>query len=156
MKTHPFSILIDSGVLYALLDKSDNRNPDARAIVLRVLKGKFGSPNVTDYVLLETSSLLAQRGIRRAIKSLNDFLAENKFRILFVTEDVYLEAMKLTNQDKGDFLSLADSSQIVLSKSLGIDTVATFDSVLANFFQTSVGKGYFDRREEKEKRLLLK
>ena len=124
--------------------------------MLRVLKGKFGTPIVTDYVILETSSLLAQRGIRRAIRPLSDFLTENKFRILFVTEDVYLEAMKLTNKDTGDFLSLTDSSQIVLSRFLGVDTMATFDGVLANFFQTSVGKGDFNRLDEKEKRLLLK
>ncbi|MDH2901854.1 MAG: PIN domain-containing protein [archaeon] len=149
-------MLLDTGVLYALVDTSDNRNLDSKAIMLRVLKGKFGSPNVLDYVILETTTLLLQRRIHEGIKSLHDFLTQNKFRILFVTEDILSESMKLTIQSSTDFLSLADSSQIVLSRSLGIDTIATFDNVLGNFFESKIGKGYFDLLEKGEKRILMK
>lgn len=122
--------------------------------MLRVLKGEFSSPSVLDYVVLETSSLLFQRRINGGVKSLNDFMTQNKFKILFVTQDIFSEAMKLTLQNTSDFLTLADSSQIVFSRALDIDTVATFDSVLGNFFQACIGKGCFDSLENSEKRLL--
>lgn len=150
------SILIDTGVIYALLDKSDNHNLDAKAVMLRILKGNYGSPFVTDYVLLESFSLLGQRGIKEAVKSLQNFLTENKFRTLFVTEEIFSKSMELTLQNTSDFLSLADSSQIILSISLSIDAIATFDSVLGNFFKISVGKGYFSLLEKNERELLVR
>jgi len=122
--------------------------------MFRVLKGGFGSPSVIDHVILETSSLLFQRRIPNAVRSLNDFVTENKFRILFVTEDIFSEAMKLTLQNTSDFLTLADSSQIVFGRDLGVDTIATFDSTLGNFFEKRIGKGCFESLDKKEKRML--
>ena len=140
--------------MYALFDKSDGRNSDARAIMLRILKGGFGSPVIIDYVVLETVTLLNQRKIHSAIHSLMQFLRENKFVIFFITEQVFNEAIEMTTKSETDFLNLSDSSQIVVSKTLGIRTIATFDRVLGNFFETRVGKGYYRLLDEKERRTL--
>ena len=128
---------------------------DAKAVMLHILKGEFGSPNVTDYVILETTLLLQQRNIPRGIKTLCDFLEENKIRILYITEDTFSEAMKMTIDKTSDGLSLTDSIQVILSKLLNIDTIATFDGVLGRFFKLGVGKNYFETLDEKEKILLL-
>ena len=148
------TILVDTGVLYALFDKSDGRNSDARAIMLRILKGGFGSPVLLDYVILETITLLNQRKIHAAIQPLMQFLRENKFTMFFITEQVFSEAVEITIKSEADFLNLTDSSQIVVSKTMGVRAIVTFDSVLGNFFETCVGKGYYKLLDEKERRIL--
>ena len=88
--------------------------------MLRILKGSFGSPIVIDYVILETVTLLNQRKIHAAIRSFMKFLRENKFTIFITTEQVFNEAIEMTIKSETDFLSLSDSSQIVVSKALDI------------------------------------
>ena len=122
--------------------------------MLRILKGGFGSPVVIDYVLLETVTLLNQRKIHSAIQPLMQFLRENKFTIFFITEQVFSKAVEITIKNETDFLNLSDSSQIVVSKTLGVRAIATFDSVLGNFFETCIGKGYSKLLNEKERRTL--
>jgi predicted nucleic acid-binding protein len=141
-------------VLYALFDKSDGRNSDASAIMLRILKGGFGSPIIIDYVILETVTLLNQRKINSQVQPLMQFLRENRFTIFFVTEKIFSEAIEMTIKSEADFLNVSDSSQIVVSKALGVPAIATFDSVLGKFFETCIGKGYYKLLDEKEKRTL--
>lgn len=152
----PPTLLLDTGILYAFADKNDEHYLDARAVLLRCLKGDFGTPVIIDYVILETLTLLQQRGIRAAIETLLRFIHENRFTIYFVTEASFEEAVKLVIEKSKDSLSLTDCSQVVISRDLHVSTIATFDGGLGNFFQTSVGAGYFDQLDEKEKRLLLK
>jgi len=52
------SILIDTGVFYALLDRGDTNHLDAVAVMAHTLEGKFGKAYTTDYVVLETTLLL--------------------------------------------------------------------------------------------------
>jgi predicted nucleic acid-binding protein len=124
--------------------------------MLRCLEGDFGTPIIIDYVILETLTLLQQRGITGIIQKLLQFIRENRFIIFFVREESFDEAIELMLEKSEDSLSLSDCSQVVVSKNLPIGTIATFDGGLRNFFKTSVGQGYFDRLDEKEKRLLLK
>lgn len=122
--------------------------------MLKILKGGFGSPVVLDYVILETVTLLNQKRIHSQVQPLMQFLRENKFTIFFVTEKVFGEAMEMTIKSEPDFLSVSDSSQIVVSKTLGVQTIATFDGVLGNFFEKRIGKGSDDLLDEKERRNL--
>ncbi|MGI0081461.1 MAG: type II toxin-antitoxin system VapC family toxin [Nitrososphaerales archaeon] len=149
---------MDTGVLYALFDKSDSLNQDSRAIMLVILKGNFGSPFVLDYAILEVITLFSRRRITRAIRPLLQFLDENKFRISFVTEEIFREAIKITtvHERPEHFLNLTDSSEIVTARNLGIKTIATFDTVLGSFFADHMGEGYFQRLDEKERQLLSK
>ncbi len=150
------TILLDTGVLYALGDRKDAHNLDAKAIMLRCLKGDFGSPFVVDYVMLETLTLFQQRGISSVIDEMLKFIRLNKIAILFMNEVNFNEATKLMLEETKEILSLADSSQIVVSKEMRIGTIATFDQTLANFFDKSIGKGYYELLNEKEKGHLLK
>lgn len=124
--------------------------------MLRCLKGDFGSPFMVDYVILETLTLFQQRRISSVIEDLLKFIRLNKIAILFVSELSFNEATKLMVEKTKETLSLADCSQIVISKEMHIDTIATFDRTLANFFGKSIGKGYYDQLNEKEKSFLLK
>ena len=156
MKVRP-TILLDIGVLYAFVDNDDERNLDSKAIMLHTLRGIFGSPIIIDYVVVETFLLLKARKLSSRIGVLEEFLQLNRFKIVFVSEDIYNNAMKFAIDKKNqDFLSLTDSSEIVVSRELDYHSIATFDIVLRNFFEVGVGKGYFDQLDEKEKQALLK
>lgn len=150
------TILIDTGVLYAFADKNDEHNLDAKATMLRVLTGGLGSPIVIDYVMLEVITLLNQRRLSTTIRPLVEFLKENRFEMFFIPEQIFSEALELTikSEQQKRFLSLTDSSQIVASKILQVQTIATFDSTLASFFQACIGKNYFDQLSEKERNSL--
>ncbi|MHB2037189.1 MAG: type II toxin-antitoxin system VapC family toxin [Nitrososphaerales archaeon] len=145
---------MDTGVLYAFADKNDEHNLDAKAIMLKCLEGDFGAPVVIDYCVLETLALLQQRRISAVIEELLEFLRENRFTFFFVTEQIFQDATNLMIEKSKDSLSLTDCSQVVVSKEMNIKAIATFDGGLANFFETSVGKGSFDQLEEREKQLL--
>jgi predicted nucleic acid-binding protein len=154
-ETNP-TIIVDTGVLYAFADRDDERHLDAKAILLRILRGDFGSPIVVDYVVLETQLLLSSRKLSHVMQELMEFLRSNSFRMLFVTEEIFNAAIDLIVEKKQDSISLADSSEIVLSRMLHFNAIATFDSVLSSFFDKKVGKGFYDQLEEKEKSALLK
>jgi predicted nucleic acid-binding protein len=125
--------------------------------MLRILREDFGSPIIVDYVILETLLLLNVRKLSYLIESLYDFLRSNKFKIFFVTEEVFNDAMKLTIEKRQrNFLSLTDSSEIVVSGKLDSHVIATFDGLLGNFFERQIGEGCFDQLDEKEKHVLLK
>lgn len=141
-------------MLYAFADKSDEHNTDARAIMFRCLKGDFGAPIIVDYCILETLTLLQQRGLSSVVETLLAFIRENKLRIYFVSEQVFNEATRLMIEKIKDRLSLTDCSQVAVSKELNVESIATFDAGLANFFKTCVGVGCFDLLEDKEKHLL--
>ncbi len=121
----------------------------------RCLKGDFGVPIIVDYCVLETLTLLQQRSLSSVISALLEFIRENRLRIHFVSEQIFTDVTKLTIEKMKDNLSLTDCAQIVVSRELNVETIATFDAGLANFFKTSFGDGYFELLQEKEKRLLL-
>ncbi len=151
-------IIIDTGVLYALFDRKDSRHSDSLAIGLRMALGEFGSPVVSDYVISETITLFYQRKIPRSVRELVAFLDESKFKISFATEEIFRDAIKLCARQEQDrhFLSLADSAQIIISRNLTINTIATFDSVLASFFEGCVGEDYALTLDSKEIGMLKK
>lgn len=124
--------------------------------MFRCLKGDFGVPVIADYCVIETLILLQQRGLSYLIDTLLTFIRENKLKLYFVTEQIFRDATKLVIQKIKDNLSLTDCSMVVVSGGLNVETIATFDAGLANFFTTSVGKGFFSQLEDEEKRLLLR
>lgn len=125
--------------------------------MFKCLKGDFGTPFIIDYCMLETFTLLQQRGLSHVIESLLAFVRTNKIRIYFISEQTFDRAAELmVEKTKQGLLSLADCSQIEVRMELRLDTIATFDTRLANFFKNVVGEGCFDQLDEKEKRLLLK
>lgn len=124
--------------------------------MFRCLKGDFGAPIIVDYCMLETLTLLQQRGLPYLIETLQAFIRENKITIYFVTEQVFRDATKLVIQKIQDNLSLTDCSIVMVSRELNVETIGTFDAGLASFFKTSVGEGSFDELEDNEKRLLLR
>jgi len=87
------TILVDTGVFYALLDKGDVNRLDAVAAMAHALEGKFGKAYTTDY--LETTLLLKSRLGAEAVKTMIDFLNRSGISILVVDEPIFRKALEL-------------------------------------------------------------
>ena len=151
------SILVDTGVLYAFSDKKDELNLDAKAIMFSIVKGDFGSPIIVDYVIVETLLLLKARGINEVARPLMEFLRTNRFKVFFATQKIFDDSVELATKKGGeDDLSLTDSVEVTVSKNFESKTIATFDHTLSNFFQETIGEGFFERLPDREQRALRK
>jgi len=120
------TILIDTGIFYALLDKGDVNHLDAVAVMIHTLEGKFGRAYTTDYVVLETTLLLKSRLSAEAAKAMVDFLDRSGISTLIVDEPILRKSLKLLVKIP-ERLSLCDAASIVLIEDLGIGVLASFD-----------------------------
>lgn len=123
------SIFIDTGVLAAFHNASDEKNPEARSILSRVRQKQYATAFTSDYVIDECTTLIFSRTRNR--KQSNLFLeqalgSEELFTILYTSGEDFSEAAKeyLRQSD----LSFTDCSILALMKSHGIKNIATFDS----------------------------
>jgi len=145
------TILIDTGVFYALLDKGDVNHLDAVAIMVHTLEGKFGRAYTTDYVVLETTLLLRSRLGPEAVKAVVDFLEKSGIAILIVDEPIFRRALKLL-VEMPERLSLCDAAIVVLMEELGIRLLASFDlRSFSGLVPNIIGKGYFASLSDEEK-----
>ena len=146
------TILIDTGIFYALLDKGDVNHLDAVAVMIHTLEGKFGKAYTTDYVILETTLLLKSRLSAEAVKAMVDFLDRSGISTLIVDEPILRRALKLLVK-MPERLSLCDAASIVLIEDLGIGVLASFDlKSFSGLVANIIGKGYYASLSDEEKK----
>ena len=146
------TILIDTGIFYALLDKGDVNHLDAVAVMIHTLEGKFGRAYTTDYVVLETTLLLKSRLSAEAAKAMVDFLDRSGISTLIVDEPILRKSLKLLVK-MPERLSLCDAASIVLIEDLGIGVLASFDlKSFSGLVANIIGKGYYASLSDEEKK----
>ena len=146
------TILIDTGIFYALLDKGDVNHLDAVAVMIHTLEGKFGRAYTTDYVVLETTLLLKSRLSAEAAKAMVDFLDRSGISTLIVDEPILRKSLKLLVKIP-ERLSLCDAASIVLIEDLGIGVLASFDlKSFSGLVANIIGKGYYASLSDEEKK----
>ena len=146
------TILIDTGIFYALLDKGDVNHLDAVALMIHTLEGKFGKAYTTDYVILETTLLLKSRLSVEAVKAMVDFLDRSGISTLIVDEPILRKSLKLLVK-MPERLSLCDAASIVLIEDLGIGVLASFDlKSFSGLVANIIGKGYYVSLSDEEKK----
>ena len=122
-------ILIDTGILGALVNTKDENHDRAVRILDSVMKKKYGTPILTDYILDEVVTLLYIRTKRPELSiEIGTKIIEEKFGKYFKIPKEVVEKTWLTYQTlvfKG--LSFTDCSLIEFGKHLSCDTIATFD-----------------------------
>jgi len=147
------SIIIDTGVFYALLDRGDINHLDALAIMVHTLDGRFGKAFTTDYIVLETTLLLKARIGVDAVKAILGFLEESGITVIVIDEVTFRKSLKILLKNP-EILSLCDAATLSLIEELNIETLATFDlRSFSSYTVNIVGKGYFStlNKEEKER-----
>ncbi|WP_244403867.1 type II toxin-antitoxin system VapC family toxin [Pyrolobus fumarii] len=127
-------MLVDSSVIIAALNKSDSLHRRAVRLLSDILRGAYGIPHVTDYIIDEVLTYMAMRGGREAaLKAGALFFEKKAFRIIPVTIDMFNEAWSLFARHTPR-ISFTDATSIVAAKVYNLSYIATFDEELASLY----------------------
>ena len=145
------SILIDTGIFYALLDEGDINHIDALAIMTHILEGKFGKAVTTDYVILETTLLLKTKIGPEAVKNFLNFLEQSGITTITIDEETFQKTLKLVKKHPRS-LSICDAATLTIIEDWNINNLATFNlRSFKNLAENIIGKGYFNTLTNNEK-----
>lgn len=127
------SVLVDTSVIVAALNLRDRKRSGARRLLADILRGKYGTPFVTDYIVDETLTFLASRSAEAARRAGALFFEKPVFRILPVSIDVFNAAWVLFQRHL-PVLSFTDATTVEAAKAYGVDYIATLDEPLARLY----------------------
>jgi predicted nucleic acid-binding protein len=148
------TVMVDTGIFYALFDKSDIHHLDSLALLTDVLEGRFGAPYTTDFVVLESTLLLRGRGGPGMARAMIKLLKKGGISVMLVEEEVYASALGLF-EDRAETLSLCDAVSVVLMKKLNIQRLASYDErSFLGMTKQLIGRRYFDSLEERRQKLI--
>ncbi len=122
-------ILLDSGVVLAYTNTTEEHHKRAVEIFDRIDAGAYGTAVITDYVFDEAITLILSRtkNFKMALKT-GEYLLEAVEMIN--TEMVFEDSWKIFKTQNSQRLSFTDCSIIAVCKANGIATIATFDRAL--------------------------
>ncbi|MDA4116021.1 MAG: PIN domain-containing protein [Thaumarchaeota archaeon] len=148
------TIMVDTGVFYALFDRSDIHHLDSLALLTDTLEGKFGAPYTTDLVVLESTLLLKGRGGPGMARAFIKLLNKGGISVMLLDDEVYAAALTLFDE-RTETLSLCDAASLVLMKRLGIQKLATYDErSFGAMTKQVIGRGYFDSLDETRQKVM--
>ena len=121
-------IFVDTSAWLALADAHDRDHAEAQAFHGRLRRGEFGKLATTNYVMVETLTLVRRRvGLAPAV-TLSNAVREGKEVQLFWVEPVHHQkAVGLMSAHADKRWSLTDCSSFVIMRALGIQRAFTFD-----------------------------
>ncbi len=148
------TIMVDTGVFYALFDRSDVHHLDSLALLTDALEGRFGAPYTTDFVVLESTLLLKVGGGAGMARAFIRLLKKGGISVMLLDEEAYAAALALFDE-RAEKLSLCDAASLVLIKQLNIQRLASYDErSFLGLTKQVVGRGYFDSLEETRQKLI--
>lgn len=118
-------VFVDTSAFYALASETDQEHAAARAI-REMLKHDAARLVTTNYVFLETVSLLQRRHGMEAARRFGDFVGE-EVELLWMTEPQHRAAWDYWKQRGLRGLSFVDCSCVVVMREAGIRQVFGFD-----------------------------
>ncbi len=118
-------ILVDTSALFAVLNASDENHPAAARVWRQLLSGSHTLVS-TNYVLVETCSLVQHRLGMAAVRALQDNLVP-ALRIHWIDENLHNLATVAMLAAARRKLSLVDCSTFVIMRHLGIRHAFAFD-----------------------------
>lgn len=127
----PLMIFVDTTAFYALLDDQDESH-DAAAALWAALAQRRESLHTTNYVVVETTSLLQARlGVKPARVFHDDLLAV--IQVHMVDSSLHEAAVDLLFSESRRHLSLIDCSSFVFMRRSGIRRAFSFDRDFKHF-----------------------
>ena len=135
------SIFLDTGVLVAFHNASDERHGSAKSILWRAFHGQFGRIFSSEYVVDEGTTLVNARSKNRSLS--DSFLSyclssasQGLVGLLGLNSDDF--AATASEYLKQSELSFTDCSSLVLMRKHGIRHIATFDKAFGKVKGVSV------------------
>lgn len=116
-------VLLDTGVLYAYYDRSD----DWHARALKVMRAEVGGLVVPSPVIPEVDHLLGRRLGAQARAVFYRALAEGHFFVVDLPRELYPRVAELNRQFSDLDLGFVDAAVAALAESLELRRVATTD-----------------------------
>lgn len=118
-------VFVDTSAFYALMSETDQEHVTARSI-REALKNGPAHLLTTNYVFLETVSLLQRRHGMEAAKRFGDLVGE-EVDVVWITASQHRTAWEYWKQRGMRGLSLVDCSCVVVMRELGVRQVFGFD-----------------------------
>lgn len=120
-------ILLDSSLIIAYSNKVDQNHNKALKIVEDIVKEKYGTPAITDYIFDETITVMTikTKDLTRIAESGDRLLEANV--LLRIDEQTFQQAWKIFKDQQKPHLSFTDCTTIAACKTNGIPNLATFD-----------------------------
>jgi len=115
-------MIIDSSVFIASIDKNDENNKRAEALLPKAEKDRAST---TDHVLEEVVTYLNRKAGSEVAHSAGSAILDS-FEIIFFTEENLREALGLVKKYKK--LSLCDALSVVAAREMRDKTICSFDS----------------------------
>ena len=132
-------IIIDTSVLVSYEIEDDINHEKAVTLMGKIVGEKFGQPITTNFIFDETVAVTLGRS-----KSLGKaiFVGEKmrtNSRVLEIDKDLFDAAWKLFKSQKKSKLSFTDCTTVSITRSNGIDYLATFDKEFKQAHKNVIG-----------------
>ena len=139
------SILIDTSVFFAFYSKKDRYHQDALAVMLHASEGRWGRPQLTDYVLDETVTLLKNKvSPKTALAIFGTLENSGPLRLIRLDEDSLNRSIEIfKNYAEKPGFSFTDATTVSIMKDYAIEHLASLDQRSFSGIFTPVGAGYF-------------
>jgi len=130
------TVLLDTSLVYAYLNRQDARHEEARGLVLRIARKEFGAPFVTDHVIDELFILVRSRTGSGALEEATKrwlplpVPALVGLRAISLGTELLKPAWEVFRRHRDQHLSFTDATLIVTMRERGIHRLATLDSRL--------------------------
>ena len=129
-------MIIDTCFLMALRNKQDENHEKSKELIKEILKGKYGTIIITDYVYDEAMTLTMIRTKKeQLIKDIEDYIFKSKkIKFLYMNEKQFQKTKELFKKYFEHKLSFTDCSLVALQNTLTAPSFkATFEEPLKNF-----------------------
>ena len=124
------SVVVDSSVLIAYRNESDERHAKALELFKQIEKGEYGSPLLIDYVFDETLTyIFSKRGKARSL-AVGNWLLSSDFDLDYATSVIFQEAWFIFQ--KSSELSFTDCVIVAFAREKNA-SIATFDGHFSQF-----------------------
>lgn len=127
------TVLVDSGVFVAHVNRRDPGHAAARRTMAAVLADRWGRAFASDYILDESVTLARSRTRSHAVAvSVADLILGRRgftpfFDLLMVTGPIFRRALELFEAYDDQELSFTDATTVALMERRRIDHVLSFD-----------------------------
>jgi len=123
-----FSIFVDTGPWYAMMDKNDQYHSKASNYFKQLLKKKICDIYTSNIIIQETVTLVARRINKKiSIKFLNTIFNDPKINVLYIDANIEQKAYDTFKNYLDQQFSIVDCTSFILMQHHHIKHAFTFD-----------------------------